>query len=146
MHEEVKTILTERYHDYSPSEDLWDSMYLCSLRAEAKVLDRLILDTIPDSGDPVFYSNAEDYENDLLIETTESSVFKSGTNFSPEVYCKVGAKVMFLTNALLKTKGISNGSLGVITEIRNGDVNVSFPIRTGIEVCQWTRSNEIRGI
>ena len=43
---------------------------------------------------------------------------------------------MFLTNSMLKSKGIANGSLGIVTAIlENGDIEAAFPTQEGIEVC-----------
>ena len=62
-------------------------------------------------------------------------MFKRGTNFPSKVICKVGAKVMFLTNSMLADKGISNGSIGVIIDILdNDDIKAAFPTREGIQV------------
>jgi hypothetical protein len=42
---------------------------------------------------------------------------------------------MFLTNSMLADKGISNGSIGVITNILdNKDIETAFPTRDGIQV------------
>jgi len=46
-----------------------------------------------------------------------------------------GAKVIFLTNAILITKGISNRIVGVIISVNtNGKVEAAFPIKNGIKV------------
>jgi hypothetical protein len=42
---------------------------------------------------------------------------------------------MFLTNSMLSTKGIANGSIGVITDVLdNGRVDAAFPTKDGIQV------------
>jgi ATP-dependent exoDNAse (exonuclease V) alpha subunit len=67
--------------------------------------------------------------------TEFSRTFKRGTNFPSKVICNIGAKVMFLTNSMLAEKGISNGSIGVITDILNDDdVKAAFPTRDGIQI------------
>jgi ATP-dependent exoDNAse (exonuclease V) alpha subunit len=49
--------------------------------------------------------------------------------------CTPGAKVMFLTNSMLSTKGIANGSIGVITDVLDdGRIDAAFPTRDGIQV------------
>jgi ATP-dependent exoDNAse (exonuclease V) alpha subunit len=51
------------------------------------------------------------------------------------IVCTPGAKVMFLTNAMLATKGISNGTVGIIISVdANGKVKVAFPTKNGIKV------------
>jgi hypothetical protein len=63
-----------------------------------------------------FVSRAIDYEDNQRIQVGDHSQ-KKGTNFLFTVTCKVGAKVMFLTNSMLSDKGISNRSIGVITQL-----------------------------
>ena len=51
------------------------------------------------------------------------------------VVCTLGAKVMFLTNAMLTTKGISNRIVSVIISINtNSKVKAAFPTKNRIEV------------
>ena len=51
------------------------------------------------------------------------------------VVCTPGAKVMFLINAMLIIKGISNRIIGVIISVdANSKVKAAFPIKNGIEV------------
>ena len=85
---------------------------------------------------PVVILEAEDYENDKRINPTEySKIFKRGTNFLHIVTCMVGAKVMFLTNGMLREKGILNGSIRVIREVfENEEVEAAFPTKDGIQV------------
>jgi ATP-dependent exoDNAse (exonuclease V) alpha subunit len=80
--------------------------------------------------------NAVDFENGERLEGTEfSRTFKRGTNFPSKVICNIGAKVMFLTNSMLAEKGISNGSIGVITDILDSNnIEAAFPTRDGIQV------------
>ena len=81
--------------------------------------------------------NAVDFENGEKVSGTEfSRIFKRGTNFPSMVICNIGAKVMFLTNSMLAENGISNGSIGVITNILdNDDIEAAFPTQDGIQVC-----------
>jgi len=54
-------------------------------------------------------------------------------NFPPIVTCKIGAKVIFLTNSILISKNITNRSLSIIIGfLENGDIEVVFPIKEGI--------------
>ena len=47
----------------------------------------------------------------------------------------LGAKVIFLINAMLITKGISNGIVGVIISVNiNGKVKAVFLTKNGIKV------------
>ena len=51
------------------------------------------------------------------------------------VICTPGAKVMFLINVILVTKGISNRTVGIIISVNiNGKVEAAFPTKNGIEV------------
>jgi hypothetical protein len=51
------------------------------------------------------------------------------------VVCTPGAKVIFLINAMLVIKGISNRIVGVIISVNaNGKVEAVFPTKNGIEV------------
>ena len=54
-------------------------------------------------------------------------------NFPLIVTCKVGTKVMFLTNSIFISKNITNKSLSIITSfLENRDIEVVFPIKEGI--------------
>jgi hypothetical protein len=56
-------------------------------------------------------------------------------NFPPIVTYKIGTKVIFLTNSILISKNITNGSLSIIIGfLENGDIEVVFPIKEGIQV------------
>ena len=47
----------------------------------------------------------------------------------------LGVKVIFLINAMLATKGISNGIVGVIISVNtNGKVEAAFPTKNRIKV------------
>ena len=133
--EQVRELLTECWQRYNPAADMWTSTYLCPLRDEAEALNRLAINGLPDNDDSVVFY-AEDYENDERIDNTDrSTVFKKGTNFPSVVICKVGAKVMYLTNSMLSSRGIANGSLGIITDfLANGDIVAAFPTADGIQV------------
>jgi ATP-dependent DNA helicase PIF1 len=132
--EEVKEILTERWQQYDPLQSVWNTTYLCSLRKEADAMNYTVLSAMPRSRAITY--NAVDFENGERLEGTElSRTFKRGTNFPSKVICNIGAKVMFLTNSMLAEKGISNGSIGVITDILdNNDIEAAFPTRDGIQV------------
>ena len=107
---------------------MWNTTYLSSLRDEAAALNHAVLSGMPPEN-PIFVSKAEDFENGVRLQHSEhSKVFNKGTNFASSVVCTVGAKVMFLTNSMLSEKGISNGSMGVITNLFPDDeVETAFP-------------------
>jgi hypothetical protein len=111
------------------------SPYLCALRDEAKALNDIALTGLPESGKIKIFE-AENSENDEpLMNTSGSRISRRGTNFPNDVACKIGAKVMFLTNSMLSSKGIANRSLVVITALfGNGDIEAAFPTQDGIEV------------
>ena len=77
-----------------------------------------------------------DYQNNQPVETAEdSTIFKNGTNISRTVVYTLSVKVIFLTNAMLVIKGISNKSVGVIISVDpDGKVEAAFPTKNGIEV------------
>ena len=135
INDEVKEVLTERWQQYDPLQNVWNTTYLCSLRKEADAMNYTVLSGMP--RDKAITYNAVDFENGERISGTEfSRTFKRGTNFPTKVICNIGAKVMFLTNSMLAENGISNGSIGVITNILdNDDVEAAFPTRDGIQVC-----------
>jgi hypothetical protein len=87
-------------------------------------------------GNSTCTSVALDFEEDQRVVGSEySKLFKRGTNFPAMLTCTPGAKVMFLTNSMLSTKGIANGSIGVITDVlKNGRVDAAFPTKDGIQV------------
>jgi hypothetical protein len=132
--DEVKEALTERWRHYDPRTIIWNTTYLSSLREEADALNHTILAGMPDN-DTITYE-ALDFENGVRRHGTEHlKVFKRGTNFAKTVVCKPGAKVMFLTNSMLADKGISNGSIGVVTEIiGTEEIEAAFPTKDGIQV------------
>ncbi|KAH8766412.1 hypothetical protein F5882DRAFT_303367, partial [Hyaloscypha sp. PMI_1271] len=60
-------------------------------------------------------------------------VFRKGINFLPIVTCKIGTKVIFLTNNILISKNITNKSLSIIISfLENRDIEIVFPIKEGI--------------
>ena len=136
--DDVKQLLTECWQRHDPAASMWVTTYLCPLKDDAEDLNQLALDGLPSDGAHVLF-HAEDYENDeRLTSSSRSRIFRRGTNFPAVVTCKVGAKVMFLTNSMLAQKGIANGSLGIITEILpEGDIMAAFPTEQGIQVCKY---------
>jgi hypothetical protein len=132
--DDVKEVLTERWQQYDPLQSVWNTTYLCSLRKEADAINHTVLSGMPRSRAVTY--NAVDFENGERLEGTEfSRTFKRGTNFPSKVICNIGAKVMFLTNSMLAEKGISNGSIGVITDILDSNnIEAAFPTRDGIQV------------
>ncbi len=117
--------------------------FLCSLKADAFRMNKLILSTLPESDSTSSIFHSIDCEEGKVLEnnkendgSSDSRTFKKGTNFPSTVSCIVGAKVMFLTNSMID-KGISNGTCGIIVSLRpNGEPNVAFPTRDGIRVSQ----------
>jgi hypothetical protein len=54
-------------------------------------------------------------------------------NFASVVICKMGIKVIFLTNSILDIKEITNGSLEIIIRfLENRDIETAFFIKEGI--------------
>jgi hypothetical protein len=133
--QEVKDALQSRAQAFNPADQTYVTTFLCSLKANASAMNRLLLSTLPSSDQPETIFHAVDYENGLELErSSKTRVFKKGTNFPDIVTCVVGAKVMFLTNGMID-KGISNGTCGVIVKLReNGEPDVAFPTKDGIRV------------
>jgi len=77
-----------------------------------------------------------DYQNNQPVETAEdSTIFKNGTNIPRTVVYTLGIKVIFLTNAMLVIKGISNRLVGVIISVDpDGKVEAAFLTKNRIEV------------
>ncbi len=80
-------------------------------------------------------SMAIDYYNDEPISTNETDkLFNKHTNYPCEVILKEGCRVMFLNNKYF-SKGIYNGSIGVVLRVLNESlVEVVFPISTGMVI------------
>lgn len=97
-------------------------------------LNHAVLSGMP-SENPIFVSKAEDFENGVWLQHLEHpKVFNKGTNFASCAVCIVGAQVMFLTNSMLSEKSISNGSIGVITNLfPDRGVEAAFPTKDGIQ-------------
>jgi hypothetical protein len=133
--DEVKMALMKRAQAFDLQSQTYMTTFLCSLRADAVAMNNLILSTLPapDGVESIF--SAQDCENGEPVKVGwKSRIFKHGTNFPATVTCVVGAKVMFLTNSMIQ-HGISNGTCGVIVELRaNGGPNVAFPTKEGIRV------------
>ena len=58
--EEVKEALAERFAAYNPSTELWNTTFLALLRKEARLLNQIVLDSIPTNSDS-FVSLADDF-------------------------------------------------------------------------------------
>jgi hypothetical protein len=123
---------------------MWTTIYLCPLKDGAEELNQLALNGLPSNyTDVVFYT--QDFENnERLPIALRTRIFRKGTNFPPVITCKIGTKVMFLTNGILISKNITNGSLGIIIGfLENGDIEAAFPIKEGIQVYSTNSIYEI---
>ena len=70
-----------------------------------------------------------------VVITNNSIIFKNRTNMPRTVIYTPGAKVIFLTNAMLTTKGISNRIIGIIISVNtNGKVEAAFLTKNRIKV------------
>jgi hypothetical protein len=58
--EEVKEALVERFAAYNLSTELWNMTFLALLRKEARLLNQIVLDSIPINSDS-FVSLADDF-------------------------------------------------------------------------------------
>jgi hypothetical protein len=81
-------------------------------------------------------SLANNFQNSqLVVIINDSIIFKNGINMPRTIVCIPGVKVIFLINAMLIIKGISNGIVGIIISINtDGKVKAAFPTKNGIEV------------
>ncbi|RHZ85307.1 hypothetical protein Glove_67g62 [Diversispora epigaea] len=70
------------------------------------------------------------FTDKCLTETDK--LFRHYTNLPTKVILKEGMRVMFLNNSSF-TKGLFNGSIGVVSNIIDKDtIQVPFPLKTGI--------------
>jgi hypothetical protein len=81
-------------------------------------------------------SLADNFQNSQpVVITNNSTIFKNGTNIPRTIVYTPGAKVIFLINAMLATKGISNRIMGVIISVdANGKVEAVFPTKNRIKI------------
>jgi hypothetical protein len=135
INEEVKEVLIERFIAYNPSTELWNTTFLTSLRKEARLLNQIVLDNILINSDS-FVSFIDDFQNSQpVIITNDSTIFKNGTNMLRTIVYTPGAKVIFLINVILITKGISNRIISVIISVDiDGKVEAAFPTKNRIKV------------
>ena len=141
--EEVKEALQRQANRFDLATQTYMTTFLCSLKADAFRMNKLMLSTLPESesDDSIFRSiDCEEgrvlEDNEDYDDTHDLRTFKKGTNFPRTVTCAIGAKMMFLTNSMID-QGISNGTCGVIVSLRpNGEPNVAFPTRDGTRVRQ----------
>ena len=93
------------------------SIYLCALCNKAKALNDIALIGLLGSSKIKFFE-AEDYKNNkLLMNTLRLQIFRKETNFLNNMTYRIRTKVIFLTNSILSSKGITNESLGIITTL-----------------------------
>lgn len=132
-------IIQQKVQAFHHQQESYLTTYLVSYRNTATNINNLLLNSLPESVKHTW--NAIDREEGkLLTDSHHSRTFKSGTNYPSEVTCVPGAKVMFLNNSLLSV-GISNGTCGVIVELRAGErlPTVAFPTFEGIRVSNLMR-------
>ncbi|CAG8576435.1 4890_t:CDS:2, partial [Diversispora eburnea] len=74
---------------------------------------------------------AIDYMGNAQITPTEADrLFRHYANFPTKIILKEGIRVMFLNNSLF-TKGLFNGSIGIVLKIIDYDtIEVAFPLKT----------------
>jgi 16S rRNA G527 N7-methylase RsmG len=60
INKEVKEALAERFAAYNPLIELWNTTFLVLLRKEARLLNQIVLDSIPTNSDS-FVSLADDF-------------------------------------------------------------------------------------
>ena len=84
---------------------------------------------------PPYVRHAIDRQGTEILTIKQSErTFKRETNLFEIVDIKQGVRVMFLDNSLI-TKGISNGSTGVVVgHSHDGNPNVAFLVDGGIKV------------
>jgi hypothetical protein len=77
-----------------------------------------------------------DFQNSQpVIITDDSTIFKNGTNILKTVVYTPGVKVIFLINAMLITKGISNRIVGIIISVNTDNkVEAAFLTKNRIKV------------
>ena len=87
----------------------------------------------PNPDQPPLISTAIDYYKEELKDANETDkMFKNHTKYPHKAILKEESRVMFLNNKYF-SKGIYNGSIGVIMKILNESlIEVSFPVSNGI--------------
>jgi hypothetical protein len=133
--DESWALLERLYHEFTLSERMWQSTFIVSRRQTASSINEAVSQSL--SLEPVI-CRAIDREGFRVVDISETQKsFKHYTNLPEELNLAVGGRVMFLDNSLIQ-QGISNGTIGVVTEIKEmGDETfpiVAFPTPNAVEV------------
>jgi hypothetical protein len=133
--DESWALLERLYHEFTLSERMWQSTFIVSRRQTASSINDAVSRSL--SLDPMI-CRAIDREGFRVVDISETQKsFKHYTNLPEELNVAVGGRVMFLDNSLIQ-RGISNGTIGVVTEIKEmGDEIfpiVAFPTLNAVEV------------
>jgi PIF1-like helicase/helitron helicase-like protein len=138
---QTREMINEKVSSYHQNNDnitsSIDTTYIVGFRHEADTINNLICGFLPVFEDNIssgsFISTATDYINNIECEPKEyDKQFKHHTNLPSELIIREGARVMFLTNKLIKEE-LCNGSIGVITKLIDEDhIEVVFPVKSGI--------------
>lgn len=100
---------------YHVTETLWKSTFIVSRRETARSINQMMSQSL--SLEPII-CQAIDREGFKILDVSETQKsFKNYTNLPDELHLAVGSRVIFLDNSLIH-RGISNGTIGVVTEIK----------------------------
>lgn len=140
--EEPWALLERLYHEFTLLETMWKSTFIVSRHQTACSINEIVSQSLSLE---LTICRAIDREGFRIVDISETQKsFKHYTNLPEEINLAVGVRVIFLDNSLIH-RGISNGSISVITEIKHIEEEifpiVAFPISNGVEVIKWKMQN-----
>ena len=126
-----RKMILEKIKQNSTTSSPLETTFITDFKQLAYNLNTMITSQLPslNPDQPTLISIAEDYYNDEPKDINETEkIFNKHTNYPCEVILKEGSRVMFLNNKYF-SKGIYNGSIGVILRVLNDSlVEVVFPV------------------
>ncbi|RHZ83523.1 hypothetical protein Glove_91g64 [Diversispora epigaea] len=133
--EDIISRIQQKIHRYNFTDKVLDTTHIVGYRNTASTINDIIGNyqpSVDEHTDP-YESIAIDYMGNVQILSTETDkLFRHYTNLPTKIILKEGMRVMFLNNSLF-TKGLFNGSIGVVLKIIDNDtIQVTFPLKTGI--------------
>jgi len=130
-----RRMILEKVKQNSTAPSSLETTFITGFKQLAYNFNTIITSQLPslNPDQPSLISVAIDYYNDELKDITETDkLFNKHTNYPCEVILKEGSRVMFLNNKYF-SKGIYNGSIGVILKVLNESlIEVAFPTSNGM--------------
>jgi DNA replication protein DnaC len=132
-----RKMILEKIKQNSTTSTSLETTFITGFKQIAYNINAMIASQLPslNPNQPPLISVAIDYYNDELKDIKETDkIFNKHTNYPCEVILKEGSRVMFLNNKYF-SKGIYNGSIGIILKVLNDSlVEVVFPVSTGMVI------------